>query len=256
MKKTQFTTVALILAFLLSSAITIAQSTETRNLTGFTQVSFGVPGNLNIHIGSEFKVILEGDKDFLAEIITDVSNGRLTIRTKERRKPMFNNKKVVVNITMPAISGLSVSGSGTAEIFDSFKTESLSLVVSGSGQLILNDVSSENLSCSVTGSGDIIISGASGKDLRCSVTGSGNITLKSSGSFSTADISITGSGKYIGESFKIETAKIRVTGSGNCNCHVTKSLEANVTGSGKITYVGNPTKIDTRTTGSGKISSK
>ena len=256
MKKTHFTTTALILAFLLSSAITIAQSTETRNLTGFSEVSFGVPGNLNIRIGSEFKVTLEGDKDFIAEIITNVSNGKLTIRTEGRWKPKFNNKKVIVNITMPAISGLSISGSGTAEVFDSFKTGSLSLAVSGSGRLILNDVSSEALNCSISGSGNIIINNASGKELRCSVSGSGNITLKGNDSFSTADISMSGSGKYNGESLKIETAKIRVAGSGNCNCHVTQSLEASVTGSGKITYVGNPTKIDTRTTGSGKISSK
>ena len=257
MKKTQFTTTALILAFLLSSAITIAQSTETRNLTGFSEVSFGVRGNLNIRIGSEFKVVLEGDKDFLAGIITEVSNGRLTIKTNsESWRPNFNNKKVIVNITMPDISGLSISGSGTAEVFDSFKTESLSLVVSGSGRLILNDVSSENLSCSVTGSGKIIISGASGKDLRCSVTGSGDITLKGNGSFNTADISITGSGKYLGESFKIETAEIRITGSGNCNCYVSESLNGRLTGSGNITYFGSPNKVAVRATGSGNVRSK
>ena len=249
-----------------------AQSTENRNLSGFTKVSFGVSGNLNIRIGNEFKVVLEGDKDLLAAIETNVSNDRLTIRIKERENRRrgrrdwnwyqssesyrFRNEKVTINITMPAISELSVSGSGTAEVFDSFKTGSLSLSVSGSGKLILNDVLSEDLSCSVSGSGGIIINSVSGKELDCRISGSGSIRIRGNGFFNNADIGITGSGDYFGEFLKLDTAVIAVTGSGDCICNVVNSLEARVTGSGDITYHGNPPRINVRSTGSGKIRSR
>jgi hypothetical protein len=260
MKKLTFIASA-ILTMVMFSATVAAQKTEVRNLSRFSKINFAVPGNLNIRIGSEFKVALEGDEDLLAEIETGISNDRLTIRIKEDRRPRnwwanFNNKKVTVNITMPAIAGLSVSGSGTAEIFDSFTTNSFDLSVSGSGRLIINDMLSEKLNCSVTGSGNIAINNMSGEELNCRVTGSGNITVRGNGSFNKADISITGSGRYNGELIKLETANITVTGSGSCNCNVANSLEARATGSGNITYLGNPPRIDTRVTGSGRIRTK
>ena len=45
---------------------------ETRNLSGFTKVNFGISGDLYINIGPEFKVVLEGEKSLLEEIETEV----------------------------------------------------------------------------------------------------------------------------------------------------------------------------------------
>ena len=58
---------------------------ETRNVKGFTKVSFGVSGNLYINIGPEFKVVLEGEKRFLDDIITEVSGGKLVIKNENWR---------------------------------------------------------------------------------------------------------------------------------------------------------------------------
>ena len=81
------------------------------------------------------------------------------------------------------------------------------------------------------------------------------MVIKGNGSFSKADIGITGSGSYTGEALKLETAKVSVTGSGRCNCYVSNTLNASVTGSGNITYSGSPSMIDTRVSGSGRIRS-
>jgi hypothetical protein len=234
MKKVIFITVAVLLT-IQSTSFIYGQSSdkETRNLTGFTKVSFGVPGNLYIRFGTDYKVILEGDKDFLADIETEVSGGKLVIRKDNWIG--YNNKKVIVNITMPSIEGLGVSGSGQAEIVDAVKAGDLGLGVSGSGKLFINDVNAENIDCGISGSGDIIIRG--------------------SGSIAKADISISGSGNYTGELLKIDMADISISGSGSCQCNVTGTLEASVSGSGNVTYTGNP-KIDARVSGSGRVRSK
>lgn len=234
MKKLIFIAVSLLLT-VLSTVSVNGQSAgkETRNVTGFTKVSFGVPGNLYIRIGPDFKVILEGDKDFLAEIETMVSGGRLVIKQDNWNRNF--NKKVIVNITMPSVEGLSVSGSGQAEITDAVKAGDLDLVVSGSGKLFVNDLTADNLDCRISGSGDVIIKG--------------------SGSVSESEVSISGSGSYAGEGLKINTAAINISGSGNCLCNVAGTLEARVSGSGNITYIGNP-RIDARVSGSGRVRSK
>jgi hypothetical protein len=234
MKKVIFIALAVLLT-VQSTEFIYGQSAEkeTRNLAGFTKVSFGVPGNLYVHFGSDYKVVLEGDKDFLADIETEVSGGKLIIRKDSWTQ--FNNKKVVVNITMPSIEGLGVSGSGQAEIADAVKTGSLDLSVSGSGRLYINDLTADKIDCGVSGSGDIIIRG--------------------NGSTGKADIGISGSGNYTGESLKIDIADISISGSGSCQCNVSGTLEASVSGSGSVTYVGNP-KVDARVSGSGRVRSK
>jgi hypothetical protein len=234
MKKVSLIAVVVLLT-LFSTASVYGQSTgkETRNVKGFTEVSFGVPGNLYIHFGSDYKVELEGDKDFLSEIETEVSGSRLVI--KKDNWMVNSNKKVIVNITMPSIEGLGVSGSGQAEISDAVKADDLELKVSGSGKLYVNTITAGDLECGISGSGDIVIKG--------------------SGTAETAEIQISGSGNYTGESLKVRSAEIHISGSGSCLCSVSETLEAHVSGSGNVTYLGNP-RIDARVSGSGRVRSK
>ncbi len=227
---------AFILAISVPSGFGMGQSTEkeTREVKDFTKVSFGVAGNLYINIGPEFKVVLEGDKKDLEEIITDVSGGRLVIKKDNNWRFNFNDK-VTVYITMPELKGLGVSGSGKAEIKDAVKAEDLDLSVSGSGKIFTTDLVVSKLGCSISGSGDIVPGG--------------------NGTASKADISISGSGNYEGGALKIESAEIHISGSGNCSCNVIESLRASVSGSGNVTYEGNP-KVDAHVSGSGKVRSK
>jgi hypothetical protein len=221
------------LAITTSYAVNQSDEKETRDLSGFTKVNFGVAGNLYINIGPEFKVVLEGDRSLLNEIITEVRAGKLIIRKDNWRLRM--NDRVTVYITMPEIDGLGVSGSGKAEIKDAVKTGDLDLNVSGSGKIYTSDLAVDRLDCGISGSG--------------------NIELAGNGSIARGDISISGSGNYASENISMRAADISISGSGNCTCNVTESLRASVSGSGNVTYLGNP-RVDARVSGSGKVRSR
>jgi hypothetical protein len=226
---------AFIVAISLMTGFSYGQTVnkETRNLSGFTKVNFGISGDLYINIGTEFKVVLEGDKSLLEEIETEVSGSKLVI--KEDNWHSHGHEKVTVYITMPELAGLGLSGSGKAEIKDAVKTEELDFSVSGSGRIVAADLAIGKLNVGISGSGDVIIGG--------------------NGEAASADVSISGSGNYSGESLKITNADFHISGSGSCKCNVTDNLEASVSGSGNITYIGSP-KIDARVSGSGRVKSK
>jgi hypothetical protein len=232
--KNLFISVSLLIAMILSCSAALSQTKETRDVKDFTKVSFGVAGNLFIKIGPQFNLVIEGDKNILEKIETEVSGGRLIIK-KENWKMSFNDEKITVNITMPELEGLSVSGSGKAQIMDPVEADNLNLGVSGSGKLITSNLNVDNLDCGISGSGDII--------------------LGSGGSIDNGDISISGSGGFSGEEIEIDHLEISVSGSGNCICKVGDSLEASVSGSGNVTYIGNP-KVDARVSGSGHVRSR
>ena len=185
----------LISAFIVAISLTTGFSNgqtvekETRNLSGFTKVNFGVSGDLYINIGSEFKVVLEGEKSLLEEIETEVSGSKLVI--KKDNWHSHGNEKVTVYITMPELTGLGVSGSGKAEIKDAVKAEDLDFSVSGSGRIVTADLALGKLNVGISGSGDVIIGG--------------------SGEAASADVSISGSGNYSGESLKIANADFSIS---------------------------------------------
>jgi hypothetical protein len=222
-------------AVLLFSITTNAQSRENRNVKGFTRVNFGIAGDLFVEFGPQFNLSLEGDKDDLDEIITEVSGDRLIIRNENRFNWGSDNRKITVHITMPELKGLGVSGSGKAKIVDPLTdADELNFSVSGSGHLNVLSVTADNIDCSISGSGNIAIE---------------------EGNADNGDITISGSGNYSGENFGIDHLSVKVSGSGNCLCKAGDTLDAAISGSGNVTYTGNP-KIDARVSGSGKVRSR
>ena len=208
---------------------------ETRNVSDFSEVGFGVAGNLFIKIGSTFSVVLEGDKDYLEVIETVVKNGKLIIRAEDHNFFNFNNHHADVYITMPLLKALGVSGSGKATVEDPIKAESLSLNVSGSGKIVINELKATELNGGISGSGDIVLNG--------------------SGEVQKGDFSVSGSGSFRGDNVKIADLEVRISGSGNCSCNVSDNLKASVSGSGNVWYSGNP-RLDVRSSGSGHVRSK
>lgn len=224
---------ALIVIALLVSSFASGQEKETRELKGFTKVNFGIAGDLKIKIGPEFSVVLEGDKSYIRQIITEVSGDKLQIKQENWH---FNfNEKLNVYITMPELSSLGVSGSGKAEIVDPVKNaDDFSLSVSGSGRLTAATIEADNFSCSISGSG--------------------NVYINEAGSADKGTISISGSGNYHGDQMEVDHLSVHVSGSGNCTCKAGDSIDAGISGSGNVNYYGSP-KINARVSGSGHVRS-
>ncbi len=232
--KTLLFSASLLVASLFICEDSYGQTRENRDVSGFSHVGFNISGKLFIKAGPQFSLVLEGPAGNLNDIETKVSGDRLVIR-KQNWRSSFRDEKVTVNLTMPQIEGLSVSGSGRAEISGPVEADQLSMAVSGSGKIIAADLEADRLECAISGSGNIIV-------------GSG-------GSADKGEISITGSGSFSGENVRVAHLDVSVSGSGNCLCHVTGTLNAKVSGSGSVIYAGDP-KVDARVSGSGRVRSK
>lgn len=224
---------AFLLLLLISAATAQDTYKETRNVTGFDEVSFCLAGEVYISLGQEFKVVLEGDREYLDEVETKVSGSELVI--KRDSWVNFNNEKVIVRITMPALNGIDVSGSGKVMVAEPLKSDDFEADISGSGKIYLKEVTMGDVEFDISGSGSFVIEGA--------------------GSMNSLEVDISGSGSYKGESTKIGTFEAHISGSGSCDCHVTEMLRASISGSGSVWYSGNP-KIDASISGSGKVRTK
>ncbi|GAJ00009.1 unnamed protein product, partial [marine sediment metagenome] len=76
---------------------------------------------------------------------------------------------------------------------------------------------------------------------------------EASGSAKEMKASITGSGKVYASNFVVDKCEVRISGSGDVEINVKSDLDANITGSGSVSYKGNPSHINSHSSGSGHV---
>ncbi|NQZ44999.1 MAG: DUF2807 domain-containing protein [Flavobacteriaceae bacterium] len=184
--------------------------------------------------GQEGELTLTGEENLLEYIKTEVKDGKLTIKTKRgvNLKPSNWKDGILIIVPVESVRGVSLSGSGDIVGKTVLKSNEFKTSISGSGDISL-EVEANEVKASMSGSGDINLAGKA-TDFTVSVSGSGDI-----------------------KAYELEADFVDAQVSGSADIRVTakQSLKARVSGSGDISYKGNPKKIDTKSSGSGDITS-
>ncbi|HWZ34591.1 MAG TPA: head GIN domain-containing protein [Mucilaginibacter sp.] len=228
-------TIKILIALVLFAAgQTFAANIEDRHLSGFHAVDAAGPFDVYITQGNTETVKVDAPDDVIKNVLTDVRSGTLRIYTKEHFswKNIFNNKKVVIYITVKSIDNINLTGSGNVTFKDGLNATDMRLHVSGSG----------NIQGKLTA-----------KALDASISGSGN--LKLSGAAENQNVGVSGSGNYSARDLNSANANVSVSGSGNASVYASTGLNAHVSGSGGVHYGGNPKNVSKSKSGSGSISS-
>ena len=231
--KTKILFYTLLISGLLLSTAAVAEK-ENRKVPSFSEISFRISGKLYLDQGSSQSVRVVAKSSTLEEIITEVKGRSLVIRFRTNNifRQSFNPGKVEVYVTVPEINALSVSGSGDIIADSKIQSRIIDLMVSGSGDISLEELDAERVKAAVSGSGDILIEkGGVAEDFSVVVSGSGNV-------------------ETLG--FEAKHVDAKVAGSGSCTVHAIETLKARVAGSGGVRYKGDP-QIDTSVLGSGKV---
>jgi hypothetical protein len=263
------------IVLLFVTSLVLAQSKETRNVDTFSKISFRFPGKLIVKQGSPQSVVLEGDKETLSKIETDVEGGKLIIGREGKWGwgdwgSWRDDKRITAYVTVKDIEGLSVGGSGELVVEGKINSRSLDLSVSGSGELHVDATVENELETSVSGSGRMEVSG-SARSFDGSVSGSGrivantNITgraemsvsgsgrIEATGKANEIEAHISGSGKILAANLEVDKCEVRISGSGDVEINVKTDLDARISGSGSVTYKGNPGHINSHSSGSGHV---
>ncbi|MEP5613439.1 MAG: head GIN domain-containing protein [Cyclobacteriaceae bacterium] len=220
------------LLILTAISINVSAQRRTIDVSNFSEFSFAVSGNVYLTQGSEEKVEVECSDEIFDKLEFDLSGDRLTIR-KDRNwnwRDGFRDSELDVYITMKDIERLTVSGSGSISSENQLSTDDLRLSVSGSGDMEL-DLNSSEVDIRISGSGSIRLDGTADK----------------------TEASISGSGKVKAEDMKSRIFEASISGSGNCYVYATEEVRAKISGSGSVYYNGNPERVNSNASGSGKV---
>ena len=190
-------------------------------VSGFDAVDIGAAGDMQVRVGPACSLTATGSSDLLDKV--KVTQDGHTLNVGRRRGVTWGEGKLHFVLTMPAITGAGIGGSGTIAI-DRVEGNAFEGNIGGSGKLDIAGMKVGKASFNIGGSGDVSAAGTA-QSLSVSIGGSGSVKATPL-SAQTADISIAGAGNVAAT--VAHTADVSIMGSGDvtvaggAKCSVTK----------------------------------
>lgn len=215
---------------LLISPLSLAGTvTKTLDVEPFQRLEVSGASSVTVRKGEVQSVSVSIEKEYLARVNTEVSNGELDLYVRE--KGWFGGSaKGVFEIVTPELSSVEVSGSGSVEI-DSVESKTFIIELSGSGDISIGELTSESVRIELAGSGDIDVGDIAALKMKVDIMGSGDV--KVAGALAKLSIDIMGSGDFDGHELDTESVKGEVIGSGSITVRTANSSDFTSIGSGK-----------------------
>jgi hypothetical protein len=195
----------------------------------FTRVTLAGSDSVDVRVGGGFAVRAAGDPRVLDRLRIVREGDTLVIGRRPGSWIDGARGAARLLVTMPAIAGAGVTGSGNLTI-DRVQGRAFRGAVAGSGDLRLPRVAVDDLSLAIAGSGDVAATGVA----------------------RALSARLAGSGRLVAPQLVARTATVALTGSGDVQANVRGAATVRLTGSGDVD-LGPAARCDTRRTGSGTV---
>lgn len=162
--------------------------TETRDVSGFTQVRLAGFGTLNIAQTGTESLTISADDDVLPHLTSEVINGTLELGIKPRLS-FKSLRRVIYTLTVKSLEGIQLSGAGTVHVAD-IRTPSLSVAISGAGDMTLSGAA-QSQSVKISGAGNYNAKEFQSDAADVTITGAGNARVNAS---QTLNATVSGAG--------------------------------------------------------------
>lgn len=206
--------------------------TENRNTGSYEAIYIAGSFDVELVDGKEGELTLKGEENLLEYIVTEIKDGKLVIKVEKgvNLSPSSWKQGIFITVPVESVDAVTLSGSGDIVGKKTIETDNFKTDISGSGDISLS-VKANSVKATISGSGDITLNGKT-TDFEVRVSGSGDVNA-----YDLSALNVTAN----------------VSGSADIEVTATEMIQARVSGSGDISYRGNPKKIDTKSSGSGDI---
>lgn len=199
---------------------------ESRPIAGVERVVLRGVGDLIVKQGERESLVIEAEPRILPKLRSRVAGGTLTL---DIEGSVSTRQALRYHLTVRRLSAIRSDGSGDVRLAG-LRAEALSLALQGSGSLHAAGLALNEVELTIAGSGDVTLSGEA----------------------SAQRIAIEGSGSCDAASLQTRRSSVRIAGSGDASVRARETLEVDISGSGDLTYYGNP-RVTRRIEGSGSV---
>jgi len=219
-----------------------------REAKGFASIEVSGSAVVRVRKAPSTRVVVTTDSNLQSAF--DVSVRGSTLRLGWKPGTMIRRvTRIEVDVYLPDLEGLSLSGSCELETMDGFSGDALSIAQSGSGSIEASRLSYRSVDVGLSGSGDTSLSGSMDA-IAVRSSGSGKVRLDGEGD--GASLEMSGSSVVDAEGFACDDVRIVISGSGKASVNVRKTLDVTASGSGTVRYRGDA-RVSAKTSGSGTV---
>ena len=219
-----------------------------RDARGFSSIEVSGSAVVRVRKAPFTRVVVTTDSNLQSAF--DVSVRGSTLRLGWKPGTMVARvTRIEVDVYLPELEGLALSGSCELETMDAFSGDSLAIAQSGSGSIGASRLSYRRVEVGLSGSGDTSLSGAMDA-ISVKSSGSGKVRLDGEGE--GVSLEMSGSSVADAEGFACDEVRIVISGSGKATVNARKALDVTASGSGTVRYRGDP-RVSAKTSGSGTV---
>jgi hypothetical protein len=214
-------------AVLATAACSQAQSanggpTVSRNFPvgGFSAIEVAGPYAIQVQTSGNPSVSASGPQKMIDNMVVEVNGDRLLIHPRAQNGSFHfgwhMNDTVHVTVSVPQLAAA---------------------VITGSGDIRVNEVKGNSFDGHVGGSGDLAVDHLDVQSLKLAIDGSGDIKA-ANGRAQSATYSNAGSGDIDAKGVQTQTASVTVAGSGDISAHAKGTADVSMQGSGDVELSG------------------
>jgi serine/threonine-protein kinase len=203
--------------------------TQEKDFTEFDKVDVTDFFKVNIRQGDSFRVVVRLD-DNLVQYLRVVKQGRTLKIGMAPGLRFFMSATREAEVTLPELTGLSLSGASQGTITGFSSTEALDVELSGASHL-LGNIDAGDTRFDVSGASQVNLSG-SARDVIIDASGASQVKL--------AD-------------FPVEDATVDASGATKVTVNPSGRLDADASGASRVHYLGDPTLGNIDTSGASDV---
>jgi hypothetical protein len=215
---------------------------EERTIDNVTGVQLAMQGTLHIELGASASLYIEAEDNLLEHIETRVRGRTLIIETSDGVS-LDTTEPIHYYLTVTDLDEIDISSSGDVEAPD-LEADRFSVTITSSGDLTLGDLVCDVLDVDITSSGDMTLGVLEAERVEVKLSSSGGLNI-GGGEVDRQVIDINSSGNYAAQNLASAEADVTISSSGDATVRVSDRLDANLSSSGNVYLIGNPTVHET-----------
>ena len=207
-------------------------TSEARSIEAVHSVALEGLGDVILQEGAATSLTIEAEDNLLPLITSSVQDGtlRLGFDRTTWRDTIRPTEPIRFLLTLPTLAAFDLAGSGSLQAA-TVRTEALTLRLTGAGDLTIEQLEAATLDVRLDGSGDLNLAGA----------------------VDSQTLSLGGTGQYQAGDLASATAEITISGAGDAVVWATDELAILISGTGTVSYWGQPTLSRRDITGAGDV---
>lgn len=190
------------------------------------------------------------DENLHQYVDIDIKDRELSIRFKGAKVDHFT--KFIVNTNSKWLKKVKTAGNANFMINSALTGDELKIdAYSNCLVQLKKEIEVGKLDIEVTGSANIVSNDIKVDNLECTITGSGTVNLKK-GTAKQAKYGITNNGEIMAFGVTSPEVECKMTGSGSMQVHPTDKMKVSIIGKGSIKYKG-PASVQQKIIGKGTV---